>query len=75
MSEPSEQPREEAHCITCADEGIVMRVLARDGTGARCESADGVQADVALDLVSPVAPGEKILVHAGVAIRRLDTSP
>jgi hydrogenase maturation factor len=71
VSEPSEQPREEAHCITCGDEGVVMRVLAHDGTGALCESAEHALARVAVDLVSPVAIGDELLVHAGVAIGHL----
>jgi hydrogenase maturation factor len=45
-----------------------MRVVeARDGGIARCE--DGV--DVMTDLVGPVAAGDELLVHAGVALARL----
>jgi hydrogenase maturation factor len=49
-----------------------MRVLAlRDG-GAACEAPDGALHDsVAVDLVAPVAPGDLLLVHAGVALRNL----
>jgi hydrogenase maturation factor len=59
-------------CITCGDEGVVMRVVAveEDGLGA-CEAADGAREAVDLSLVSPVGPGDEVLVHAGVALVRL----
>ena len=59
------------HCITCSDEGVPMRVVAalEDGL-ARCE-AEGVESDVMVDLVAPVAVGDEVLVHAGVALARL----
>jgi hydrogenase maturation factor len=61
------------HCITCGDEGIAMRVAqAADARGiAPCRDEDGARADVDVLLVEPVAPGDLVLVHAGVAIARL----
>ena len=61
------------HCITCGDEAVAMRVLATvDGASAACEDEHGALHDgVAVDLVEPVAPGEVLLVHAGVALRNL----
>jgi hydrogenase maturation factor len=44
---------------------------------ARCVDAGGVGADVETALVAGVAPGDRVLVHAGVAIaalRREDTA-
>ncbi len=60
-------------CITCSDEGLPMRVLARaDGSGqATCLDEDGAEQSVAIDLVEPVAVGDDILVHAGVAIAHM----
>jgi hydrogenase assembly chaperone HypC/HupF len=60
-------------CITCADEGIEMRVLslAADGLAA-CVDAGGRQDEVETALVAPVAAGDLVLVHAGVAIARLE---
>ena len=59
---------EQEHCITCSDEGVPMRVLALEEAGlARCDGGD-----VMTDLVGPVAPGDTLLVHAGVALARLD---
>ena len=61
------------HCITCADEGIALRVLELDAATALCAEGDNVVRSVAIDLVAPVAVGDVLLVHAGVAIRRLAT--
>ena len=59
-------------CITCADEGIAMRVVAlgEDGLGT-CTGRDGAHEVVDLALVVPVAPGDEVLVHAGVALIQL----
>ena len=59
------------HCITCSDEGITMRVIEiRDGN-AVCADLERARHRVAVDLVGPVAIGDELLVHAGVAIRHL----
>jgi hydrogenase maturation factor len=56
-------------CITCGDEGIPMRVVSVSGEGAVCVDEGGSRHEgVAVDLVGPVAPGDRVLVHAGVAI-------
>jgi hypothetical protein len=56
------------HCTTCSDEGVLMRVLeARAGGTALCEG----EVEVMTDLVGPVARGDRLLVHAGVALQRL----
>jgi hydrogenase maturation factor len=56
------------HCVTCSDEGVEMRVLEAGDDGlARCDGGE-----VMVDLVGPVVPGDRVLVHAGVAIARLD---
>lgn len=60
-------------CITCSDEGLPMRILAlADASGqAVCLDEDGAEQSVAVDLVEPVAIGDDILVHAGVAIAHM----
>ena len=59
---------DENHCVTCSDEGVPMRVQAlRDDGLALCD--DGTE--VMVDLVTPVEPGDELLVHAGVALARL----
>jgi hydrogenase maturation factor len=52
-----------------------MRVLALEpsgGTLARCAGADGIPATVETALVGPLEAGAILLVHAGVALVRLD---
>jgi hydrogenase maturation factor len=56
------------HCVTCSDEGLLVRVVEVQGDGiAVCE--DG--AEVMTDLVGAVVRGEMLLVHAGVALARV----
>ncbi|MEA2161733.1 MAG: HupF/HypC family [Solirubrobacteraceae bacterium] len=62
----------DAHCITCSDEGIAMRVIELRGANVLCRDELTAEHVVAADLVWPVAPGDALLVHAGVAIRRLE---
>ena len=61
------------HCITCADEGVEMRVVAVDEARALalCEAAGGVRESVEIALVDPVAPGDALLVHAGTALTKV----
>jgi hydrogenase assembly chaperone HypC/HupF len=60
-------------CITCGDVAIPMNVLRLDEQRglALCADDDGNSETVEIDLVAPVAPGDKLLVHAGTAIARL----
>jgi hydrogenase maturation factor len=60
---------DEEHCITCGDVGVAMRVVSVSDGGAECVEEDGTRHEgIALELVEPVAPGDRVLVHAGVAI-------
>jgi hydrogenase assembly chaperone HypC/HupF len=61
------------HCITCSDEGIPMQVERIDDTRglALCAGADGSKSTVEIALVAPVEPGDRLLVHAGVALVEL----
>jgi hydrogenase maturation factor len=61
---------DESHCITCGDEAVPLRVLKVDAARdlALCENDDGERTTVEIALVSPVAPGDQVLVHAGTAI-------
>ena len=60
------------HCITCSDEGIPMRVerIDEDRGLALCSSEDGSKSTVEIALVE-VEPGDRVLVHAGVALAEL----
>jgi hydrogenase maturation factor len=61
-------------CITCSDEGIPMRVVERgaDEGLALCADEQGRRSEVMVDLVGAVAPGDRLLVHAGTALARLE---
>jgi hydrogenase maturation factor len=60
----------EAHCITCGDVGVEMRVVdVRDGL-ALCE-ADGQEREVETALLDGIRAGDVLLVHADVALVRL----
>jgi len=63
------------HCITCSDEGTPMRVERIDDARglALCAAEDGSKITVEIALVS-VEPGDRVLVHAGVALTELSTA-
>jgi hydrogenase maturation factor len=59
-------------CITCGDVAIPMRVVRTGDDGlADCVTEDGQTSQVELALVD-AAPGDLVLVHACVAIQRLE---
>jgi len=61
---------DEHHCVTCSDEGVPLRVVeARPDGLALCET----DVEVMTDLVGPVEPGDVLLVHAGVALTRIES--
>jgi hydrogenase expression/formation protein HypC len=61
-------------CITCGDVAVPMRVvrIAEDGL-ADCMTEDGEATTIDVSLVD-AAPGDAVLVHACVAIQRLDAA-
>ena len=64
---------ESRHCITCGDDGVPMTVVDVDAARglALCAGEDGARSAVETALVDPVAPGDRLLVHAGTAIAAL----
>ena len=61
------------HCVTCSDDGVPVRVIEPHEDGiAVCADEAGSSREVMTDLVGAVAPGDELLVHAGVAIGRLE---
>lgn len=59
-------------CVTCSDEGRLGEVVSASADqSALVRTGQGVET-VSTDLVEPVAAGDLILVHAGMAISRLD---
>jgi len=74
--DPAPQCEATPGCITCGDVGVAMRVVRVSAdASALCADAAAATEDVACDLVWPVAPGDRVLVHAGVAIGRLEEEP
>ena len=57
-------------CITCGDVAVQATVVAVSNGTAVIEK-DGVREEVAVDLVSPVARGDVLLCHAGVALEKV----
>jgi hydrogenase maturation factor len=57
-------------CITCGDAATEMTVV-RDGDPGVCAADDGRRETVDLGLVDDPRPGDRVLVHAGVALVRV----
>jgi len=57
-------------CITCGDQAVELRVVTVDDARglAVCADDTGATTEVDVLLVAPVAPGDRVLVHAGTAI-------
>jgi hydrogenase maturation factor len=64
----------EPGCITCGDVAVVLSVATVEGSDARCRDEQGREELVATELVGQVQPGDRVLVHAGVAIERVDVA-
>jgi len=58
-------------CLTCGDVAVQLTVLEVSGVDARCRDDEGREETVATDLVGAVAVGDRLLVHARVALQRL----
>jgi hydrogenase maturation factor len=58
-------------CITCGDVAVALTVVDIDGSDARCRDDEGRFEAVATELVDDVVVGDRLLVHAGVALERL----
>ncbi len=58
-------------CLTCGDVAVEVQVVEVDGVDAVCRDPNGREGRVGVDLVLPVQSGDRLLVHAGVAISRL----
>lgn len=71
--EPEQEACGSEHCITCGDDGVPMTVVAVDAERGLALCADGAtRQSVETALVAPVAPGARLLVHAGTAIATLE---
>jgi len=61
-------------CITCSDEGRLAEVVSAADVTARVRTASGWE-DADLSLVGAAQAGDLLVVHAGMAITRLEVSP
>lgn len=62
-------------CTVCGDVGVPGTVLALDpGTGTATLQIGGEIRAVAVDLLDDLKVGDLILIHAGVAIARVEAS-
>lgn len=60
-------------CELCLDEAVVAEVLAVSRSGELAEvSMNGQAVTVAIDLIEAVEIGDRLLVHAGFAIARIE---
>ena len=57
-------------CHTCRDVAVEARVVEVAGDTA-VVGVDSARERVAIELVAPVAPGDVLLCHAGIAIRKV----
>jgi hydrogenase maturation factor len=73
MTDPQRACTDE-HCITCGDVAVEVRVVAADEARELATGHDetGEATEIDTMLVGPVAPGDRLLVHAGTAIARVD---
>jgi hydrogenase maturation factor len=67
------QPDPEGHCPTCADEAVAVTVLSVDKeAGMACVRLGLGEALIDITLLGVVQPGDRLLVHGGVALERLE---
>lgn len=67
-------PAEPDHdvCITCGDVAVALEVVELlDDGDARCRADDGGVEVVATELVDGLVVGDRVLVHARVALEKL----
>ncbi|HSJ43801.1 MAG TPA: HypC/HybG/HupF family hydrogenase formation chaperone [Euzebyales bacterium] len=58
-------------CITCGDVAVALTVEEVGKFDALCRDDEGRTETVATELVGALTPGERVLVHAKVALERL----
>lgn len=62
-------------CITCSDQLLRMLVESVDDTGMLAGGTiDGEPAEIGIELIDGVQPGDILLCHGGVALQRVDAA-
>jgi HupF/HypC family len=65
-------PDSAGHCLTCSDAAIEVQVLRMDTTtGMALVALEEETAEIDVSLIDPITPGDRLLVHGGVAIAKL----
>lgn len=59
-------------CLVCGDVAVPVTVVEAGAQDATCEDDHGQRGAVGVELVSPVTVGDRLLIHGGVAISRLE---
>ncbi|MGH2767844.1 MAG: HypC/HybG/HupF family hydrogenase formation chaperone [Actinomycetota bacterium] len=59
-------------CLTCGDVAVPVTVSLAGDRDVLAVDSHGNEGRVAVELVGPVAVGDRLLVHAGIAIERLE---
>lgn len=59
-------------CLVCGDVAVPVTVVEAGEPDATCEDDHGQRGAVGVELVAPVAAGDRLLIHGGVAISRLE---
>ena len=59
-------------CLTCGDVAVPVTVTLGGEHDVLAIDRHGNEGRVAVELVGPVVPGERLLVHAGIAIEKLE---
>ena len=59
-------------CLVCGDVAVPVTVVEAGEPDAICADDHGQQGSVGIELIAPVAVGERLLIHGGVAIARLE---
>ena len=62
-------------CLVCGDVAVPVSVVKPGELDALCEDPHGQRGLVGVELVAPVTKGERLLVHGGVAISRVEEAP
>jgi hypothetical protein len=69
---PACVPDATGRCATCADEGVEALVVAVLDDATAAVQMEGRRQEVAIELLEGIRAGDRVLVHAGVAIARLE---
>lgn len=71
MSEPIDC-RVVDDCLVCRDAAVPVTVVQAGDPDALCADEHGERASVSVELVGHVHAGDRLLVHGGVALARLE---